>query len=70
MPEDGGHVFKAKTKVGGIYQEIDIDNCWTVPHNPVRLRMFDAHINVEYCNSVKSIHYSCNRVILSTVSLE
>ena len=37
MPEDGGNVFKTKIKVGGIYQEIDIDNRWTVPHNLVLL---------------------------------
>ena len=37
MPEDGGHVFNTKIKVGGIYQEIDIDNRWTVPHNLVLL---------------------------------
>lgn len=32
-----------------------IDNSWIVPHNPLISKMFNAHINVEYCHSVKSI---------------
>lgn len=34
-----------------------LDNSWVVPYNSTLLRMFGAHINVELCNSVKSIKY-------------
>ncbi|GBM94741.1 hypothetical protein AVEN_45891-1 [Araneus ventricosus] len=34
-----------------------IDNQWIVPYSPLLLKIFDAHINAECCNSVKSIKY-------------
>lgn len=48
-PYKGGFTFN----VNGV----SIDNRWVVPYNPVLLRTFNAHINVEYCNSVNSIKY-------------
>lgn len=33
-----------------------------VPYNPVLLRTCNAHVNVEYCHSVKSIEYVCKYV--------
>ena len=51
---DGG--FTAK--VGGL----DLENRWVVPYSPVLSRIFSAHINVELCNSVKSIKYICKYV--------
>jgi hypothetical protein len=30
-----------------------------VPFSPLLSKMFQAHISVEYCNSVKSIKYVC-----------
>lgn len=41
---------------------VDVDNRWVVPYNPVRLRTCNAHMNVEYCHSVKSIKYECKYV--------
>ncbi|XP_025408974.1 uncharacterized protein LOC112682560 [Sipha flava] len=41
---------------------VDIDNRWIVPYNPVLLRTCNAHVNVEYCSSVKSIKYVCKYV--------
>ncbi|GFX57340.1 ATP-dependent DNA helicase [Trichonephila clavipes] len=41
---------------------IDIDNHWIVPFSPVLSRTFIAHINVEFCSSVKSIKYICKYV--------
>ncbi|GFV78837.1 ATP-dependent DNA helicase [Trichonephila clavipes] len=48
-PEDGGIVTQIKGN--------NVDNRWVVPYNPVLSRKFNAHINVEFCNSVKSIKY-------------
>ena len=32
------------------------DNQRVVPYNPLHSKMFQAHINIEYCNSVKSFN--------------
>ncbi|XP_068992255.1 uncharacterized protein [Neodiprion pinetum] len=42
--------------------EIDIDNRWVVPYSPLLSKTFNAHINVEFCSSVKSIKYICKYV--------
>lgn len=57
-PEDGGYTTKIKIK----NVEIDIDNRWIVPYCPLLTKTFKAYINVEYCNSVKSIKYICKYV--------
>ena len=36
----------------------EIDNGWIVPYCPLLSKTFNAHINVEYCNSVKAIKYA------------
>ena len=58
-PEDGG--FTTKIKMHGNI-EIEVDNRWVVPYSPLLCKMFQGHINVEYCNSVKSIKYVCKYV--------
>ena len=55
---DGG--FIATLKRGNT--DVEIDNRWIVPYCPLLSKMFQAHINVEYCNSVKSIKYVCKYV--------
>lgn len=52
--DDGG--FTANIK------GINLDNSWVVPYNPVLSRTFKAHINVEFCNSIKSIKYVCKYI--------
>ncbi|KMQ93371.1 hypothetical protein RF55_6535 [Lasius niger] len=47
-PSDGGFIID----INGM----QLDNRWVVPYNPVLSRTFNAHINIEYCNSVKSIN--------------
>ncbi|GBM23565.1 hypothetical protein AVEN_122858-1, partial [Araneus ventricosus] len=42
--------------------EVSVDNTWIVPYCPLLTKIFNAHINVEYCNSVKSIKYVCKYV--------
>lgn len=39
-----------------------IDSRWVVPYNPVLLRIFNGHINVEFCSSIKSIKYVCKYI--------
>ncbi|XP_051206116.1 uncharacterized protein [Lolium perenne] len=34
-----------------------LDSRWVVPYNPYLLRMFDCHINVEVCSSIKAVKY-------------
>ena len=58
-PEQGG--FTAKIKIRG-NEEIQVNNQWVVPYNPLLSKMFNAHINVEYCSSVKSIKYVCKYI--------
>ncbi|KMQ85421.1 dna helicase, partial [Lasius niger] len=53
-PADGGFTVEINGK--------ELDNRWVVPYNAVLSRAFNAHINVEYCNSVKSIKYICKYV--------
>lgn len=50
-PDDDGHTVEINGKI--------LDNQWVVPYNAVLSRTFNAHINVEFCNSVKSIKYVC-----------
>jgi len=57
-PEDGG--FTTNLKKGT--RDIEVDNRWIVPYNPLLSKMFQAHINVEWCHSVKSIKYICKYI--------
>jgi hypothetical protein len=52
-PADGGLTVN-KYKKGVLHV---IDNRWIVPYNPHLLLRFNAHINVEYCASVKAVNY-------------
>lgn len=57
-PYDGG--YKTQLKIRNI--NIEKDNRWIVPYSPLLSTIFNAHINVEYCNSVKSIKYICKYI--------
>ncbi|AQL03334.1 hypothetical protein ZEAMMB73_Zm00001d045868 [Zea mays] len=46
---DDGH----KEKVRGC----ELDNRWVVPYNPYLLQLFNCHINVEACGSIKVVKY-------------
>ncbi|VDK69715.1 unnamed protein product, partial [Onchocerca ochengi] len=56
--EDGGKL----ATINMSNSDIEVDNHWVVPHSPLLLKTYKAHINVEYCNSVKSITYICKYV--------
>ncbi|GFW98847.1 helitron_like_N domain-containing protein [Trichonephila clavipes] len=55
-PENGGQSFIKNIN----NTDIDIDNRWVVPYSPLLSKTYNAHINVEFCSSVKSIKYICN----------
>lgn len=57
-PKNGGRQASIQSRT----KTFNIDNRWIVPFSPVLLRAFKAHINVELCNSVKSIKYICKYV--------
>ncbi|GFV54584.1 ATP-dependent DNA helicase [Trichonephila clavipes] len=59
-PGDGGHVAPGRALESGMLE--NVCNSWVVPYSPLLCRIFKAHINVEYCNSVKSIKYICKFV--------
>ncbi|AQK64979.1 hypothetical protein ZEAMMB73_Zm00001d013986 [Zea mays] len=42
-----------KEKVRGC----ELDNRWVVPYNPYLLHLFNCHINVEACGSIKTVKY-------------
>ncbi|XP_014767446.1 uncharacterized protein LOC106867169 [Octopus bimaculoides] len=53
---------RRKPQNGGFTANIaqhEVDNRWIVPYCPLLSKIFNAHINVESCNSVKSIKYVC-----------
>ncbi|XP_035211307.1 uncharacterized protein LOC118185544 [Stegodyphus dumicola] len=52
-PEQGGQ--------NGTVRNHDIDNRWIVPYNPLLLKIFDAHINVELCNSIQYVTKYINK---------
>ncbi|XP_053968313.1 uncharacterized protein LOC128869734 [Anastrepha ludens] len=43
-------------------QDIEVDNRWVVPFSPLLCKAYKAHINDEFCHSVKSIKYICKYV--------
>ncbi|KAL4568181.1 hypothetical protein LXL04_023788 [Taraxacum kok-saghyz] len=47
---DNGVVKKVRDKI--------LDNRWVVPYNPMLLMMFNCHLNVEVCYSIKSVKYA------------
>lgn len=55
---DNGRSFVLKVKG----KDVLVDNRWIVPYNPLLSKTFQTHINVEYCNSIKSIKYVCKYI--------
>lgn len=57
-PAQGGISFERSVRG----RTVPINNTWVVPYSPLLCKMFNAHINVEYCHSVKSIKYICKYI--------
>ncbi|XP_054287893.1 uncharacterized protein LOC129003620 [Macrosteles quadrilineatus] len=60
-PHDGGFTGHINMKAAGNVA-VEIDNRWIVPYCPTLIKIFNAHINVEYCSSVKAINYVCKYI--------
>lgn len=58
-PADGGQTTSVKLRNGSY---VTVDNGWVVPYSPVLSKMFNAHINVEACSSVRAIKYICKYI--------
>jgi len=56
--DDGGQPFTKNVK----NVDIGIENRCVVSYSPLLSKTFNAHINVEYCSSVKSVKYICKYV--------
>ena len=60
IPDD---TIKIGKKVTGEEQEsFTITNEWIVPYNPLLVKLFKCHINIELTHSIKSIKYICKYV--------
>ena len=54
-PREGGHTgMKWVTPLG---MNAEVDNSWVVPYNFHLLKIFDCHINIEYCERITSAKY-------------
>lgn len=64
--EDGYPLYRRRSpESGGREVQLGrylVDNRWVVPHNRFLCKVFNAHINVKYCHSVKSIKYICKYI--------
>ncbi|GFW47946.1 hypothetical protein TNCV_2401331 [Trichonephila clavipes] len=56
---DGGKQVDIRSRNGEIKS---FDNSWVVPYSPILGKLFNAHINVEACNSVCAIKYICKYI--------
>uniref|UniRef100_UPI0035901195 uncharacterized protein n=1 Tax=Myxine glutinosa TaxID=7769 RepID=UPI0035901195 len=65
-PEDGGHIGEINMHQLGRQLEQVVSNQWVVPYNPLLLRQFNSHINVEICSSISSIKYITKYVTKGT----
>ena len=67
MPENGDQTCKLKIRGG---EEVIVTNQWIVRHNQLLCKIFQAHINVESCNSVKSIKYVTKGLDMAVFAVE
>lgn len=52
--EDGDYTASMKI----YHQDVDVNNRWIAAHNKLLSKIYEGHINLKSCNSLKSIKYS------------
>ena len=61
--EDGYPSYRRRSLEDGSFETLvvkhEVDCMWTVSYSPLLLKTLSAHINVEFCNSVK---YDCKYI--------
>ena len=57
-----GRTVQRRHPTAGPDETILLDNQWVVPYNPYLLLKYDCHINVEICNSIRTVRYMHNYV--------
>ncbi|XP_027183905.1 uncharacterized protein LOC113782196 [Coffea eugenioides] len=56
--EDSYACYKRRDDVRKIkVRKHELDNRWVIPYNPYLLALFDCHMNVEVCSTVKLVKY-------------
>ncbi|CAE1309770.1 unnamed protein product [Acanthosepion pharaonis] len=63
---DGYPLYRRRSPAEGGFTAVvkghQVGNRWVVPYCPLLTKAFNAHINVEYCHSVRSIKYVCTYI--------
>jgi hypothetical protein len=54
---NNGRTVQRPRPTAGPGDTILLDNRWVVPNNPYLLLKYDCHINVEICDSIRTIKY-------------
>jgi hypothetical protein len=43
-----------------LVHSVELENCWVVPHNVYLSTKYNAHINIEVCNNIRTVKYLFN----------
>ena len=59
IDKSGFVVYKRRVDIRGsvLKGDIELDNCYVVPHNLALLKKYQAHINIEWCCNTSAIKY-------------
>ena len=62
VPQDGYPIYQRRSPENGGISFVSeggmtIDNRWVVPYNPFLTKKYNAHINIEICNTVQVLKY-------------
>ncbi|GBP54887.1 hypothetical protein EVAR_11640_1 [Eumeta japonica] len=59
-PQEGRRTVNINLR--GTVENVSVDNSWVFPYSPLLCKIFNAHINVEFCNWVQAIKYICKYI--------
>ncbi|XP_021740112.1 uncharacterized protein LOC110706503 [Chenopodium quinoa] len=56
--KDGYPIYRRReTGEKVVIRNVELDNQWVIPYNPYLSLLFDCHINVEVCSTIKVVKY-------------